>query len=537
MNSGRSVGGQLTKLTGAELFAVAAIFLALLGFGRALLELVDRWYQQEEYSHGFLVPVVTLWLLWMRRAALRANIGQPSWYGLALIVLACVMNIMGELSAIFFFSQVGFVVALMGIVLSIGGYSLLRLAFVPIAFLLFAIPLPNIVNRALTLRLQLLSSSLGVFYIGIFGVPVFLDGNIIDLGNYKLLVAEACSGLRYLYPLLSLGFLAAYFFRAQMWQRVLVFLSSIPIAIGMNGLRIGLVAVLVERWGTEVAEGTLHFFEGWVIFLACAGLLLIEMYLLAKISGKGLFDVCYIGEISATLPRGLQAKSVNKFPLAACVFVLLIGGLVIFSVSGRTEAVPERTRLVEFPTQIGEWQGHTSLLDVETERWLRSDDYLLSDYRLSNGEMVNLHVAYYASQRNAVSPHSPSDCIPGGGWQIIDRQEGIYNNHGEALPFNRVTIEKGAVRQLVYYWFDEQGRRIANEYWAKFYRSADSVMENRTDGALVRLVTQMKSSESRRGRRPTPASFHATCAAAPDAVPAIIERGQYGQPADCAIFA
>ena len=188
------------------------------------------------------------------------------------------------------------------------------------------------------------------------------------MGNYKLLVAEACSGLRYLYPLLSLSFLAAYFFHAQMWQRVLVFLSSIPIAIGMNGLRIGLVAILVEHWGTEMAEGTLHFFEGWVIFLACAGLLLIEMYLLAKISGKGLFDVCYIGEISANLPRGLQAKSVNKFPLAACVFVLLIGGLVIFSVSGRTEAVPERTRLVEFPIQIGEWQGHTSLLDVETEK-------------------------------------------------------------------------------------------------------------------------------------------------------------------------
>ena len=162
MNSERSVGGQLTRLTGAELFAVAAIFLAFLGFGRALLELVHRWNQQEEYSHGFLVPVVTLWLLWMRRDALRANIGQPSWYGLALIVLACAMNITGELSAIFFFSQVGFVVALMGIVLSIGGYSLLRLAFVPIAFLLFAIPLPNIVNAALTLRMQLLSSSLGV---------------------------------------------------------------------------------------------------------------------------------------------------------------------------------------------------------------------------------------------------------------------------------------------------------------------------------------------------------------------------------------
>ena len=87
-----------------------------------------------------------------------------------------------------------------------------------------------------------------------FGIPVYLDGNIIDMGNYKLQVVEACSGLRYLYPLLSLSFLAAYLFHAPLWQRAVVFLSSIPIAIGMNGFRIGLVGVLVDRWGTQMAE-------------------------------------------------------------------------------------------------------------------------------------------------------------------------------------------------------------------------------------------------------------------------------------------
>ena len=159
---------------------------------------------------------------------------------------------------------------LIGIVLGIGGYSLLRVAFIPIAFLLFAIPLPYFIDAVLTLRLQLVSSELGVFFIRMFGIPVYLDGNIIDMGNYKLQVVEACSGLRYLYPLLSLSFLAAYLFHAPLWQRGLVFLSSIPIAIGMNGFRIGLVGLLVDRWGTAMAEGVLHFFEGWVVFLACA---------------------------------------------------------------------------------------------------------------------------------------------------------------------------------------------------------------------------------------------------------------------------
>ena len=228
----------------AGLLLSAAILVAILAFSGALAELVHRWSQQEEYSHGFLIPLITAWLLWTRRDALGANVGQPSWIGPLLILLAVAMHITGELSAIFILSQIGFVVALIGIVLGIGGYSLLRVAFIPIAFLLFAIPLPYFIDAVLTLRLQLISSELGVFFIRMFGIPVYLDGNVIDMGNYKLQVVEACSGLRYLYPLLSLGFLAAYLFHAPLWQRALVFLSSIPIAIGMNGFRIGLVGII-----------------------------------------------------------------------------------------------------------------------------------------------------------------------------------------------------------------------------------------------------------------------------------------------------
>ena len=131
------------------------------------------------------------------------------------------MQILGELSAIFILSQVGFVVALIGIALGVGGYSLLKVTFIPIVFLLFAIPLPYFIDQTLSWRLQLISSELGVFFIRMFQIPVYLEGNVIDLGHYKLQVVEACSGLRYLYPLLSLGFLAAYLFHAPIWQRAI----------------------------------------------------------------------------------------------------------------------------------------------------------------------------------------------------------------------------------------------------------------------------------------------------------------------------
>jgi exosortase D (VPLPA-CTERM-specific) len=487
-----------TGVTLGDLLLVATLLVCIVAFGGSLLDLVRRWTLQEEYSHGFLIPLVTAWLLWTRRDLLRQNIGQPSWIGLALILIALAMLIIGALSAIFIFSQIGFVVALMGIVFAIGGYSLFKIAFIPIAFLLFAIPLPHFIDAVLTLRLQLISSELGAFFIRMAGIPVYLDGNIIDMGNYKLQVVEACSGLRYLYPLFSLSFLAAYLFKAPLWQRVLVCLSAIPIAIGMNGFRIGLVGIVVDRWGTQTADGALHFFEGWVIFVACAAILVAEMYLLTLISGRALSGMFYRPETSAHSLPSLGTKKTVRGPLAACFVFLCAGGLAVFLVSGRSEIIQERTRFVEFPARLGQWQGYPSLLDEENKKILLGlDDYILSDYSKPDGNAVNLYVGYYASQRGrGESPHSPIECIPAGGWTITKLQRINYVDLGGDLPLNRVVIKKGISKQLVYYWFDERGRNVASEYWAKLLLLTDAVMNNRTDGALIRLTTQIRPNES-----------------------------------------
>src|SRR5438105_559005 len=227
-----------SSLARTGLLVMVNVAVALVVFSGALMELTARWSRQEEYSHGFLIPVVTAWLLWTRRDALRLSLGQSSWIGLGLVLIALGMHIVGELSAIFILSQVGFIVALLGITLSAGGYPLLKVTFIPIIFLLFAIPLPYFIDARLTLELQLISSKLGAFFIELFQIPVFLEGNVIDLGNYKLQVVEACSGLRYLFPLLSLGFLAAYLFRAPVWQRAVVSLSALPVGVVMDGPRI-----------------------------------------------------------------------------------------------------------------------------------------------------------------------------------------------------------------------------------------------------------------------------------------------------------
>jgi exosortase D (VPLPA-CTERM-specific) len=473
-----------------------AVVAAIIGFHDTLLNLVTRWSRQEEYSHGFLIPVVVVWLLWARRDAVRAAIGRPSWTGVVLVVVALLMNLIGQLSAIFILSQVGFVVALIGIVLAVGGYPLLRVTLMPIVFLLFAIPFPYFVDAVLTLQLQLISSELGAFFIGIFQIPVYLDGNVIDLGNYKLAVVEACSGLRYLYPLLSLSFLAAYLFQAPIWQRAVVFLSAVPITIVMNSLRIGMAGVLVSAWGTKQAEGLLHLFEGWVIFIACATLLAGEIFLFARLSGKTFSEVFH-APVFKTRPKR-QLKSISDLPIAACLATLIVAGLAISVVSNRSEILPERSRFAAFPLRLGPWQGHPSLLERDREHGLKLDDYMLSDYSMPDRKPVNLYVAYYASQRLGESPHSPIVCIPGSGWQITKFERTTDGAVDYPRPLNRVIIAKDSQRMLVYYWFDERGRTIANEWWAKWYLFADAILMNRTDGALVRLITEIPPSESER---------------------------------------
>lgn len=470
--------------TGAGLFAA----IALRG---ALMELVRRWTVQEEYSYGFFVPLVSGWLIWARRDLLLAGMARPAWTGTGLIVVAMLMHFIGQFSAILIFSQLAFIVTLMGITLSIGGFSLLGAAFVPVAFLAFAIPLPYFIDASLSLQLQLISSRLGVAFIELFHIPVYLAGNVIDLGTYKLQVVDACSGLRYLFPLLCLSFLAAYLFQAPIWQRAVVLLSSIPITIGMNGLRIGIIGVTVDRWGPQMAEGALHFFEGWIIFAASALLLSAELSFLARISGKRLSEAVGAAAKGPLLSRA-EVRMTDRKPLYACLLLTCAAVSITSLISNRIEQVPERSRFVIFPTTIGDWQGYSSLLAPDVEQSLKVDDYLLSDYRDSRGKIVNLYVAYYASQRTGESPHSPLVCIPGTGWLITAFRRASL---GAGFPINRAVIEQGGAKQLVYYWYEERGRKLASEYWSKWYLFYDALTLNRSDGALVRLITTIEPGE------------------------------------------
>ena len=473
---------------------VAAMLILL--FAGGLHQMVAEW-SSEEYSHGYMIPFVAQLLVWQRLPALMSLSLRGSWIGFVALALSLFAWLLGELISLFTMLEYGFLFGFYGLVLAAIGVRGTRLLVAPLAYLLFMIPLPNFLMANLSQQLQLISSKLGVMVVRAFDISVYLEGNVIDLGIYKLQVVEACSGLNYLFPLMSFGFLLACLYRGAFWQRALLFLSTVPITILMNSFRIGVIGVLVDRYGIAQAEGFLHYFEGWLIFMACVGVLLLEIWCFNRFrAGRlGVLDSIDLGfprwsDIRA-LPGG--GSGLRVAPLAASLLLLLLFLPVSMSFASRSEVLQPRESLVQFPLLKGAWIGRQGRIEPDVLASLRLSDHFIADYRSPDTrEPVNLYIAYYDSQRKGASVHSPKSCIPGGGWEIksITRVPvGAVSLAAGPLRVNRVVIQKGEVRQLVYYWFQQRGRVITNEYLVKWFIFRDALFDNRTDGALVRVTT------------------------------------------------
>ena len=460
----------------------------------------DDW-PSDEYNHCYLIPFISLFLLATRARDLGAVAWEGSVAGLWILGLSFVLLVLGEFSAIYTISQVGFVIGVNGAALAVFGRPFYRIAWPALVYLIFLVPLPDFLQVKLSAELQLISSSLGVGVVRLFGLPVYLEGNVIDLGAFQLAVAEACSGLRYLFPLMSFGFLCAVLYQAPLWQRVVVFLSSIPITVLMNSLRIGIIGILVNDFGIEQAQGFVHDFEGWVVFMVCVGILFFEMFILARLSGRRLLKSLRMD--TPPLPellRILGSQPVHRLALAGAGLVVA-GGLLSAGLDKREDLVPRRGQLATFPLRIGPWTGTEIYVEPLILEGVKADDTLLANYDrgAADPEPVILWIAYYSSQRSGRAVHSPKVCLPGGGWEIQsfeERQlEGVAPG-GPPLPVNRVIIGLGEERQLVYYWFAQRGRTLTNEYLVKWYIFWDALTRNRTDGALVRLTTPVDEGAS-----------------------------------------
>lgn len=482
-------------------FAVAAALVFL--YATVLAKLGFDWWTDENYSHGLLVPFVIGYIVWAEFENLKNTPKNPSvLFGGSMILLAFLMLLAGTLGAELFIQRISLVVMLGGIAVYFFGAKILKLLTIPFWLLIFSIPIPQIIFNKIAFPLQLLASKIAIWGIRLFEVTPIRKGNVIEIlpqGATQIValeVVEACSGIRSLMTLATLGLVLWYFTREKTkfdWIRGLILiLSAVPIAILTNAARVTGTGVLTYYYGKQAADGFTHDFSGWLVYLIALILLIGLNFLLKKTFFKQ--SETTSGNLSA-----YNTTMISPVGVTGLVAALIVGGLFINWFEKRGEAQISRQSLSEMSPNLGDWRqkGTDIRFSEQTESVLRTSDYVMREYTNLRGKTANVYVGYYASQRTGATYHSPQNCLPGSGWEMKQPElVEIKTPSGKSFTVNRYIIENGQYREVMIYWYQGRGRAVASEYTDKIYTVLDSIFRQRSDGAMIRVMTSVGNNEA-----------------------------------------
>ena len=474
---------------------VYAMLIIAMGSG-ALRYLIHMW-NNPNYNYSYIIPLIILYFLWSERQKIESIKSSPSWSGLILLIISTILFWLGELGGEFTVIFLSWWMAAAGIVVLHFGWKKFRALGVVFILGLLMIPIPNFFAAHLTLKLRLLSSAIGTYLIRLVGMSAFREGNVIDLGFTALQVVDACSGLRYFFPILVLAVLIAHLNRLSFIKGVVLVLMAMPMVVLINAIRIAITAYLYPWFGKAVAEGFFHDFAGWFTFVLA---ILILAPFGRWLGREGIKKVSQRSDESRADIRELKQECHETRRQLVTTFIVL--AFLGFNV-GVSHAVNFRQRiqlrrpLSQFPLDIDGWKGRASSLSPGMIEELDLSDYILADYMDVAGHTINFYVAYYETQQKGESIHSPATCLTGSGWELRDSRSIVLDIEGfsKGFPVHRAIMVRPGARQLVYYWFYQRGRILTNAYQLKLYNFLDALTKRRTDGALIRLITPLGPDE------------------------------------------
>ena len=496
------------------------VFALLFLFGTVLLKLGRDWWTDENYSHGVLVPFVIGYIVWLEFDNLQKTQRRPLFrLGFTVILFSLLMLLGGTLGAELFTQRVSLVVMLVGIIISFFGVKILQKLVVPFALLLLAIPIPQIIFNKIAFPLQIWASQAAAWGIRLFNIPCVRNGNVINIvprGTTQavgLEVVEACSGIRSLMTLVTLALVLAYFTQERrrqitdrwfefvkefdFWRTVVLMLSAVPIAILTNAARVTATGILVYFYGQPVAVGFWHELSGWLVFVAGFILLTLVNLALGKFYRKNISFLPNSNDEPGAIVNNFH-PAITGYQSILLIITLLIGGFCLNWFEHRGEIPVEHSSLTELPSELGAWQqkGEDTHFDAETEKVLRTSDYVMRNYLSPTGKSANLYIGYYASQRSGATYHSPQNCLPGSGWEMKNpKLVEINTPAGKSFTVNRYIVQNGDYQAILIYWYQGRGRVTANEYQDKINTITDSILQRRSDGAMVRVMTSVGKNE------------------------------------------
>jgi exosortase D (VPLPA-CTERM-specific) len=468
---------------------VGAYFTTIVG-------LVHTWSTDEDYSYGFLIPLISAYLVWERRKELNSATVSTEWVGLLPFLFFLAIGAYGILGSSPSAVRPSIPFMLLSIILLCFGWAIFRVLSFPFVFLFFMLPLPALVQTNIGLPLKLLSTRLGELFLRAVNISVFVQGNVIDLGVTQLQVVDACAGLRYILPLLALGVLLAYFFERTRWKQVTLVILTIPLAVITNGIRIGATGVLAQRYGPGVAEGFFHGFSGWLVFMFALALLGGALFILRRVGGSRQARA-KCKQDNSGLVRCTHGS--NFLPVCLCSgCLLLLGGLVYHS-----SALPRialKGSISSFPMSIDRWSGQLESVDQEMVTQSGAEEAFSAEYRDGSGKAVSLYLGYRGSPfiESENFFHSPSICLPSSGWNTIELSKRVVTGVESYKPLTvtKMIIEQMGRKQLVYYWFITKDTSSYNVNRNRFDLAIHALLRDNTYDVFIRSITSVYQGES-----------------------------------------
>jgi len=480
-----------------RIFILLALFIS--AYWIPLKGIVNTWITNDDYSYGFLIPVISLYLLWDKRSDIKEAALKSSWGVLPILIFFVLLSLYGVLGSSGHISRPAIPVLVILFASFCFGIGLTRKIILPLGFLIFMVPLPTVLDRTIGVFLKTVSSQLGGMFIRAFGFSVHVSGNIIDLGVTKLQVVDACSGLRFVFPLLALGVVYSYLFERVAWKQIVCVLATIPIAILTNVLRIGITGVLTYYYGSKVAEGFFHGFSGWTIFMVA----FVFIFLLGRILRFFPPKMPKVKSDKVPDVKEIQPSNSDKRTWKGAFVTSVLILIAVVGITLNTQALPPITingGIESFPLQFEGWVGRKNPVDPEIVIASGAEEAFSASYGKRGNEQVALYIGYRSTAflENENFFHSPTVCLPSSGWKTIEKSTHTITN----IPFygnvkvTRMVIELFGTKQLVYFWFQTKDKATHDKNINRFHLAVHAIKMDNTHDLFIRPITPIKEGET-----------------------------------------
>lgn len=467
---------------------VLVAFIILL-YLTPLMAIVQLWAIRDDYSHGFLIPLISLYLVWVEKERLKALPVRPNIpLGTVLTFLGCLILVIGTIGNAIVLGELSIIVTLSGLVLLLLGGRLLKALCLPLLYLVFMIPVTDWFIEGIHWPFQLFSANVSAILLKLLNIPVFLDVQFLKLPNRTLEVARECSGVHFLVAIIAIGIPLAYFTQRNWRRGTLLVAFAVIIGIFANALRITLIGIWAYHGG-EVVHGPFHIFKG--VFVSMVGFifLFIGAWLLARIPSS---DTSHSQE-KADVKKEFAGFNEKKFKKAWVLSIALLLGFSGFLSMYKADQVPLKVPLNYIPHRIGEWKGKKADLQEARFRAYGADYELARLYRNNEGHEYNLYVGYLGSQEI-------------GRRMLVESK--LNELHARSTVFdividgfgsvrvNKAVVDFGHRNAQVFFLYDVNGRLIASKYRVKLLTAFEGLFHNRTNGSVIVVVKNVRGGNS-----------------------------------------